>query len=539
MKPADHRRPLLEALEPRQLLSAGQLDPTFGDRGKVLTDLGLSYGTGVAIQTDGKIVASARDDHDSGFHLVRYNGDGTLDTSFGVGGVVTTDTARHVFDNIESVILQPDGKILLGGTRQVETRSTLRLFTVVARYNADGSVDTSFADHGVLELPGDLYQLDGSTHGTFSPGPVIMATQSDGKLLLTQILGDDYTTTGANLSLYRFDANGRLDATFGSNGKSLIDLGLIERPRDIAIQADGKIVLSIDGHIVLTQNGSTSWPSYNTYLVRLNADGTRDTGFGEGGVVTEHVTSGQINATKLVIGLDGKILLLGENMATDRSIGAFVIGYNVDGTRDGTFGDNGEVIPNPGPSGNYADLLVQPDGKLLLTGGTPAGRNGDQVILSQRLNQDGSPDTTYGTGGSTWVTVGTQFDTGTQAALQQDGGIVIVGYSHKYGLSPDPKDNIDLALIRLEGGPGAAGSRHASLRRGHDQQAQYNGRSVKRAALDRTKSHRSPKRIAMEQAAKHRHRSPKQIALEQARQQAASLFAGNESKMNQTIFGSD
>ena len=123
-----------------------------------------------------------------------------------------------------------------------------------------------------------------------------------------------------------------------------------------------------------------------------------------------------------------------------------------------------------------------------------------------------------------WVTVGTQFDTGTQAALQQDGGIVIVGYSNKYGLSPDPKDAVDLVLIRLNGGAGSAGSRHASLRRGHDQQAQYNGRSVKRAALDRTKSHRSPKRIAMELAAaagKHHHRSPKQRALDLARQNAA------------------
>ena len=521
MSAADRRRPLVEPLETRRLLSAGQLDASFGDGGKVVTDLGMSYGTGVAIQADDKIVATARDDHNSGFHLARYNADGSLDASFGAGGVVMIDT-KH-FDNVETVIVQPDGKILLGGTRQVETRSTLRLFTVVARYNADGSVDSSFADQGTLQLPGDLYHLDGSTHGTMSPGPVIMATQADGKILLTQVLGDDYTTTGANLFLYRFNADGTVDATFGTGGKSTIDLGLLERPRDIALQADGKIVLSVDGHVVLTQNGSTSWPSYSTYVVRLNADGTRDSGFGNNGVVTEHAASGQINATKLVIGIDGKIHLLGEGMADDRSIGTFVIRYNFDGTRDITFGDNGIVHPQSNPHGSYADLLVQPDGKPLLTGGAPAGRNGDQVVLSQRLNQDGSPDTTYGTGGTTWTAVGPQFDTGTQAALQQDGGIVIVGYTHKYGLSADRQDNVDLLLLRLQGGAGAAGSRRTSLRRGHDQQAQYNGRSVKRAALDQTKSHRSPKRIAMELAAaatagKHHHRSPKRRALDLAQQ---------------------
>src|SRR2546421_132832 len=135
MGPMNHRLPLLEALESRQLLSAGQLDPSFGHGGKVLTDLGLSFGNGVAIQADGKIVASA----------------------------------------------------------------------------------------------------------------------------------------GPDLVLYRLTASGQLDSTFGVGGKAVTDLGLAERPRDIAIQADGKIVVSIDGHIVLTQNGSTSWPSYQTYLVRFNA----------------------------------------------------------------------------------------------------------------------------------------------------------------------------------------------------------------------------------------------------------------------------
>jgi uncharacterized delta-60 repeat protein len=528
--PTDSRRPLFEALEARQLLSAGQLDPTFGNGGKVLTDLGLSFGKGVAIQADGKIVASASGDGLTGFHLVRYNPNGTLDSSFGAGGVVETHMGEDI-DSVQAVALLPDGKILLGGSSLVETSSTLLTYTVLARYNADGSLDATFADHGVLRLPGDTYHLDGSTHGTFSPGPVILATQTDGKILVTQVLGDDYTTAGPDLVLYRLTASGQLDTTFGLGGKAVTDLGLVERPRDIAIQADGKIVVSIDGHIVLTQNGWTSWPSYNTYLVRFNADGTRDTGFGVGGVVTESATQWQIYATKIVIGLDGKILLLGKEMGTDRSGDNFLIRYDADGMRDTTFGSNGRVALDAGSGGGYADLLVQPDGKLLLTGGTSGGRHDKPGILSQRLEQNGTPDATYGTGGSTWVGVGDQFDEGSQAALQQDGGIVIVGFSNKAGTADDPNDHVDLAMIRLEGGAGAAGSRHASLRRGHDQQAQYNGRSVKRAALDRTKSHRSPKRIAMELAAaagKHHHRSPKRRALDLASELNDALFGGSD-----------
>src|SRR4051812_31644646 len=87
-RPSDRRLPTFESLELRQLLSAGQLDATFGDGGKVLTNLGLGYGNGVAVQADGRVVASAAADDFQGFHLVRYNADGSLDSSFGDGGVV-------------------------------------------------------------------------------------------------------------------------------------------------------------------------------------------------------------------------------------------------------------------------------------------------------------------------------------------------------------------------------------------------------------------------------------------------------------------
>jgi uncharacterized delta-60 repeat protein len=494
--PTDQSSFILEPLESRQLLSAGQLDPTFGHAGKLVTNLGLGFGNGVAIQADGKIVASATGDDFTGFHLVRYNPDGSLDPSFGAGGVVTTDLGRHDFTSVQALILQPDGKILLGGTSQVHSGSTFTVYTVLARYNPDGRLDATFGDHGVLRLPGDTYPLDGSTHGTFSPGPVILATQADGGILVTQILGDDYTTRGADLVLYRLTATGQADPTFGRRGRTVIDLGVIERPTGMAVQADGKILLSIDGYTVLTQGPSTSWPSEKTFLVRLNADGSRDASFGTGGVVTENAPRWQINADRIAVGLDGKILLLAEEMGRDRSVNTMLIRYDPAGARDRTVDGDGERVLNAGEGGSFADLLVQPDGKLLLTGTTSGGRNGKPGFLSQRLNPDGTPDAGYGDGGSTWVGIGDQFDGGSRAALQQDGKVVIVGFTQKDLSEETAPDHQDLALVRLQGDAGASGSRHFSLRRGIDQEGEYTGRP--------SHHHRSPKRRAMEEAAKAR-----------------------------------
>jgi uncharacterized delta-60 repeat protein len=512
--------PLFESLENRQLLSAGELDTTFGSGGKVLTNQGLAAGTGVALQADGKIVVAAQGDGmaATGFELIRYNSDGSIDSSFGDSGIASSLPD----DTLQAMVVQPDGKILLAGLTTYEGSGSYTISTVLTRYNDDGTLDTSFGTDGVVSLPGDTY--DGTNSGTLSPGNVKLAVQTDGKILVTQVLGDDGTVSGADLNVIRLTDAGAVDHSFHAT----IELGVAEIPKDMAIQADGKIVLAIDGETVSHAGGGFSSSTLASYVVRLNADGSIDTDFGSDGIVTENASNWQINVGKIAIGLDGKVLLMGEEMGHDRSVTSFLIRYNTDGTRDTDFGDGGMQVLDAGDGGSFGDLLVQPDGKILLSGETST-RAGKPSMLSERLNADGSLDTDYGTSGWTVVSVGSQFDSAGAMALQQDGSILVLGSSEK-SHDEHSSDMSDLAIIRLEGDAGSAGSAHASLRRGKDQQAPYLGqnkvkhRSPKRIAMElaaqaaATASHRSPKRIAMELAAEAAagHRSPKRIAMDLA-----------------------
>src|SRR5438105_3806779 len=143
------RRLRLETLEDRTNPGAGALDPAFGGDGKVTTPIGLShdYATSMTIQADGKIRAAgyawngAYDD----FAIARYNTDGSLDTSFDGDGILTTNIGS-ANDNATSVAIQADGKIVLAGYAGNGTDDDFAL----ARYNADGSLDTSFDGDGEL-----------------------------------------------------------------------------------------------------------------------------------------------------------------------------------------------------------------------------------------------------------------------------------------------------------------------------------------------------------------------------------------------------
>ena len=141
-------RPALEILEARDVPSAGNLDFTFGAGGIVTTDVGIDdRANAVAMQPDDKIVVvgstfSALSGYD--FALTRYNPDGTLDTSFSFDGKVTTDLVADNNDFASAVAIQGDGKIVVAGVFQTAGIPILAL----ARYNPDGTLDLTFADHG-------------------------------------------------------------------------------------------------------------------------------------------------------------------------------------------------------------------------------------------------------------------------------------------------------------------------------------------------------------------------------------------------------
>lgn len=231
--------------------SNGVLDNTFGVGGKVITDIGSDNdgGSSVVIQSDGKIVLGGVSSASSNmnFALLRYNINGTLDSSFGTSGKTITDFAGGN-DYGASVALQNDDKIILAGHTN---NSTLHDFAI-ARYNSNGVLDITFGIGGKINTDiGGSNDLGQST-----------AIQSDGKIVLA---GWCITGTYDAFGLARYNTNGTLDNTFGTSGKVLTYIGLYGALGfSVATQSDGKIVVGgfattngIDNDFTLARYNST------------------------------------------------------------------------------------------------------------------------------------------------------------------------------------------------------------------------------------------------------------------------------------------
>ena len=212
--------------------AAGDLDPTFGTETLVNTNFSddFSYVQAIAAQPDGKIIAAgtAGSINKGGFALARYNVDGTLDRGFGVGGMTTTDFFGFE-DRAWGIALQPDGKIILAGSSEVVAGIDGHDFAV-ARYNADGSLDTSFGAGGKVTI--DFFGLSDVARA--------VALQPDGKI----ILAGSAVNTSEHFALTRHNVDGSLDASFGIGGKVTTDSFESVSVAAVSLQPDGKIGVS-------------------------------------------------------------------------------------------------------------------------------------------------------------------------------------------------------------------------------------------------------------------------------------------------------
>ncbi len=355
----------------------------------------------------------------------------TIDYTVRTGpGTVQVDPSTGG-DQTWSIILQPDGKIIVGGesfqtaigypgSPGDESYGTRGSFTAV-RLNSDGSLDNSFGQDGIALVPASLDPEDEAYY--------VMAVQADGKVLSAQPgLG--------GLKVERFNLDGTLDTTFGKGGAAALDVPISTDGMAIYATADGSIFVSlrgtsqavvfkldsngtpaenfgVDGTLVLNPTGHYgtgniatvvqpdgsvllgSWlyvgsdgphdPGDPVYAVqRLAADGNPDTAFGVDGVVYFDAALGLDYRAAVTVQADGKIIIAGES--SDNT--AFnVLRLNADGSFDTSFSEDGKLtIQVPQGEKNYAhSAIVQPDGKILIAG---------DVIT--RLNADGSLDTTFG-----------------------------------------------------------------------------------------------------------------------------------------------
>jgi uncharacterized delta-60 repeat protein len=399
----------------------GALDPSFSGDGKTVTAFGSGGARGVALQPDGKIVAVGgtggyRESQD--FALARYKTDGSLDTSFSHNGLQNTNIED--VDAANGIAIQPDGKIVAVGHADVLTVDSPD-FPVsgdfaLARYNTDGSLDTSFSDNGKQTT--DFF-------GVRFDSAAAVALQDDGGIVA---VGQAHRGGGTDFGLARYDTDGSLDLGFSGDGKQTTGFGGIgDRANGVAIQADGKIVAV--GHA----GGDFSDAPGDFGLARYNPDGSLDHSFsGDGRQTTDF--GGRDEALDVALQDDGKIVVVGRGGREDFALAR----YNPDGSLDSSFSDDGMLTTDAGDSAAAFAVVIQSDGKILAVG----QGGGVFGFALARYNTDGSPDTSFSGDGLQFMT-GAGFEWATGVALQPGGKIVVAGVK-----SGGTYDNHDFGLIR-------------------------------------------------------------------------------------------
>nr|ADC36075.1 hypothetical protein [uncultured bacterium 164] len=390
----------------------GDRDLAFGNDGIVTTDFnnGNDWLGKIAVQPDGKIVAIGESHAPGKFALARYNPDGSLDATFGNGGKVLTVIA-NVREVGFSLLILPNGKILLSGS--IDLPSVTDTSWAILRYNPDGSLDTTFGNNGVvmtnigtdsdqaydiaLQSNGKIvvagrkgiqfypseqrkgnvaiarYTADGTLDPTFGNGGMVINDFGQGleSYAISLMIRPDDKIVIAGESSYaflvaRYNANGGLDNTFG--GGSGFSLGYFDNDWDSGSDA----VLQPDGKIVVVGISGVADPYPHLAIARWDPDGSFDPSFGTDGKVLSPINGG-LDAVALQG--DGKLVALGtsENFAGapngGSSTSVMVVRFNQNGSLDTTFG-NGGIAPGAfgGVGNDGSDILLQPDGKIVTAG---------------------------------------------------------------------------------------------------------------------------------------------------------------------------
>jgi len=365
------------------IAQAGHLDKTFANHGIFSDSFSgeTNFATAVVLQPDGKILIGGQTG-DSFGGVIRLNTNGTLDNSFGTEGVM--ELKFRVVDNVVSgLAVQSDGKIVVAGTGIPGGGALDRL-------NSDGSLDTSFGTDGsVFVFP-------------MNPGQLVL--QPDGKIVLVGNTALSFNPTV--FAMQRYNSNGQLDTMFGSGGTAPL-----LNPGAIVLQPDGKFLIA--------------------GLDRYNSNGSLDNSFGV------HGQAATLAGGAIALQANGQIVTAGsfiDKLSLAGGVSAFGLErFNSDGSTDASFGTRGIAFTNfpNAPQTGAAAVAIQSNGDIVAAGeaGT-AGNQPTQSFALARYLSSGQLDTTFGNGGR----VTTSFGSGVVAAIsamaiQADGKIVVVGNS--------------------------------------------------------------------------------------------------------------
>ena len=347
-----------------RFLSNGNPDSSFGGDGIIITPIGDDYDAAwsVAIQEDGKIVAGGTTHNIlnyNEFALTRYKTDGELDSSFGEDGIVTFAINFHYIDMIRAIVIQPDGKIIAAGFTWNGTIGDFAL----ARFNTDGTIDTTLSGDGKHT----------TNFGSNNDGAYAVGVQEDGKIVAVGY----YTSPGVSydFALARYQTYGSLDDSFSGDGKLITHIPTDTREANaMAIQTDGKIIAA--GSAGMDASGNMDFA-----IARYNSNGTLDSTFNDTGIVKTSFGEGWDQIQSIVLQEDGKIVAGGYTKFGIENGDFALARYNIDGSLDTIFGEDGIVRTDFETQDDYIfSLALQPDGKIMAGGWTYNGSNMDFAL---------------------------------------------------------------------------------------------------------------------------------------------------------------
>lgn len=341
--------------------------------------------------------------------LLGHTQSGMLDLSFGSNGIATASFALAQADKIKDIAIQADGKIIAVGVNTDGASSEEKI--AIARFNSNGTLDNTFGTNGLVTT---------ATFSNFNSTGVAVALQSDGKIVVGAHANYSGTLTALNgyFMALRYNTNGTLDNTFGSNGIAAYQPSVATDPEidasDVLIQSDGKIIVCGTAYINTVSD---------MLFVRFNSNGSIDNAFGNSGVATYSTPTGDGGAQAMAQRTDGKIVFCG--FIDQQTYNDAVIGrLNTNGTLDASFGTGGMTIPMTTASTAFLNIQLENNNNIVVCGAN------DNGALIAKFDADGQIFSGFGTNGMMITAIGAQQDaTFTDLAIQTDGKIVAGGFA--------------------------------------------------------------------------------------------------------------
>ena len=419
-----HSVPNVERLERRRLLSAGDLDLTFGTGGAVAFDPTGPRVSSVSVLPDDRllVVANSTADANLPYVLRRYTSAGQLDTTFGGGDgqvefAVETNLPPGYSNTGASITPLSDGKLLVSASiTQTVPGEDFIPTPYLERLNSDGTVDSTFGDGGVVKLSKSTFLND-------------LVIQGDGKIL---VLGTD-APTGEGPFILRRNGDGSVDTSFGGgDGIASLPGNTGAYPTQLQWQGDGKI-LAIG---YLAEVGGAA-----TFVDRLNSDGSTDTSFGNQGQARVDVPgiTGVFPIDSVLLG-NGK-LRMGLAYEQVGPNGLSILGVNADGTPDTSFGENGLSVVGFGferQGESVAHVQLDADGRLLVFGSANTSADvpvNGQIAVARVDAATGAIDESFGR-----VVLGDGYTVGflpQGSSLQSDGAVILLAKALDPAVLPD------------------------------------------------------------------------------------------------------